>query len=964
MLSLSIVFEILGVGRQEKTATAKMLFPELYDAWLKLSEESDATELQPALFYRIIQATAAKKYYQEALKYFGMAGAQEDPAALFGQRYNKLLSDFSSSDQIQTSSEIIKSLQEHLRQSVIALPQDKRAPLAEAYELLSVGQDEFSERTQEELRQRAVYYLILSLTAIPKNGSAADALSAIRQHCESTGFTQKPLIRMAREHSAQGDAEAAELLLEQAANLEHYAGKAEYEIARLKKADLERARSEAKRNAALEEYRQALNDACDQKYPIALIERARALYEGGLLERDPDGCAADCRLILQNPGRIIQRVLGEAYWLLYRLMEDKHDGARKCAEELCLGTAKQVLDRACEQNWRAAIELRSREEARRSVSLIHVLRRERSLESGVVFYGEDPDPKAFEVIESTRPKGWEARQLQRETLAASLRTVSDLPLMFLLLNREQERNLKDALAVLETIRNLPEIEPERVSIYLTGDEEQLAPLLDTAQEHMDGRIVPVTILDPEKNAAQQLLSRHPLFFALRDAKRIRAYCRTSTYGGMSERSYTLHFVIIGSSRCCEWLLREAFWMTTFRDLDLVAIRAKITLIAPDAKAMLDRICSTNPGMADSICLGAADEARKPIVLDAKDLRYDSREYAKTVMDAFSDSHTSCYFAIDSGTDLENLQRAIRLREMVTRVWIRRGTTQELDTPVIAFRCGDSDLANLSKETAVLNENLGAAWYNHYLLIPFGAARDDDSWRRLREDPQEKLSRCIHLQYCGHDSPEPPSKAFRRAAMESYYRRNYNRESSYEVALSMPYRLFNAHLKKIPRGGVGTIDVGMLPEHWDILDRDAYWSDAALERFSEAFERAASALEEATEMYDGTKDVPGELREIARWEHERWVRYMISRGWDAATPEQTTDYRRAGNGRWQLYVGRMHPCMIPFQDLRALEITLNADGGEDEKPDFRSLDQQNVRATGRLLSLVWERIAERGQEQEI
>ena len=266
---------------------------------------------------------------------------------------------------------------------------------------------------------------------------------------------------------------------------------------------------------------------------------------------------------------------------------------------------------------------------------------------------------------------------------------------------------------------------------------------------------------------------------------------------------------------------------------------------------------------------------------------------------------------------------------------------------------------------MLNEALGSAWYNHYRLIPFGMASERCSWQRAVENVQEQLSFCNHLQYYRLDMEgegEAPPESKYAAAWKDYYRRSYNRESSFEVALSIPYRLYNSHFDMVLNERGGKVWTGMMPERWDIQDPDAFWSEETRLRFAAAYDRAVRERAAKLEDYSGTEVASDELCEIAAWEHERWNRYMISRGWITATPEQTMAYRRAGNGRWQLYIGKMHPCIIPFRRLGALETALNAD--EDQNLDFTEVDMRNVRATGKLISLTWIRVAEHTREREI
>ena len=970
MLNLSTAFEILDVSRQRKQTAAKTLFPELYQAWLARSDRGRTTDkpekIEGALFWRIITGDAAAEYYQDALAYFGIDGAAEDAGELLQKRCETLCSGLSAliADRIDIYAE---RLQRWFESEVREVDGDRKRILWPLLQSLRMDPNTVrGEHTREHLLQLSAYYLILSLTA-HKKGDLPAAAAAIRSHCERTGFSGKSLFQQAQDQMAADRSEQAERLLDEAWETERVSGQSDYALAQLKKVEMERSKSEAGRKKLLERYQGAINDACgeDARYPYALIERARETFLGRYFDRDPAQSIRDCGILLRSRSRQIQRVLGEAYWLLYQWMESGEQDALKLASELKLKDREEVLEKACEQDWGAAIALRSRQEERKSVSLVRALRSSRSLDCGIAFTNCRPEEEAAEILRRTLPANWELKTLDRQQLSVDLTQGRDLPLRYFLFSDNEEKNLKDALAVLQSIREDPELDPKQISVFLSGCEDRIAPLVDTAQEHMGERITPVMILDPDKNAAQQLLSRHPLFYPIRDAERIKSLGSKKTTGGETSRGFTLHFVITGASRCCEWLLREAFWMMTFREQDLVRIRSRITVIAADATELLDRICCSYPGMDAFRSRGEALDADESIVIEELNLSPDSPKYRKAVLDAFTEEHAACYFAVDAGSDLQNLEYAIHLRELFTREWIRRDTPRELELPVIAFHCEDSDVANLSRETVVLNEALGSAWYNHYRLIPFGMASERCSWQRAVENVQEQLSFCNHLQYYrldmeGEGEASPESKY--AAAWKDYYRRSYNRESSFEVALSIPYRLYNSHFDMVLNERGGKVWTGMMPERWDIQDPDAFWSEETRLRFAAAYDRAVRERAAKLEDYSGTVVASDELSEIAAWEHERWNRYMISRGWITATPEQTMAYRRAGNGRWQLYIGKMHPCIIPFRRLGALETALNAD--EDQNLDFTEVDMRNVRATGKLISLTWIRVAEHTREREI
>lgn len=94
----------------------------------------------------------------------------------------------------------------------------------------------------------------------------------------------------------------------------------------------------------------------------------------------------------------------------------------------------------------------------------------------------------------------------------------------------------------------------------------------------------------------------------------------------------------------------------------------------------------------------------------------------------------------------------------------------------------------------------------------------------------------------------------------------------------------------------------------------------------------------------------EYKTIAVWEHDRWVRWMLSRGWLPASADDAVFAVKCGNERQQLFVAKLHPCICAYEGQKELKLALKNECGMDK--DFYSYDMANIKDTKRLLALEW------------
>lgn len=662
---------------------------------------------------------------------------------------------------------------------------------------------------------------------------------------------------------------------------------------------------------------QALNLACEYEHPEALLQAARNAYDRHM----QTSCYNYCKRAVQADSNTPTG--GEAYWFLYLLGKGSH------APLEWQEAAPDYLKRASQYGHPEAVKKYREENA---VTLSDQLPRSRDTSTGI--FCVNADNAYARTLLATKPDSW-----LQDSGPMTEAPRDRLQRKYFYLDDDHARNLSQALRLLQSIKNSG-AERNDIAIYLRSPEEQAAPLIDTALACMGNTVVPVRILDDDRLAAR-VLGYHPLYYPIRNLQ--------------ADAAAELNFVVVGDSRCCEWLVREAFWMTTFRNRK---ITAKITVLAPDAEEMLERLMQHCPAMAAAEKqpdMRSSDSLTRDFPhIRAISCGYESKKFRSKMAQLLASRNL--YIAVDAGSDLQNMELATFLRECAIRSAVQNGSIRSDSMPTITFRCLDTDIASLSRRSVVLNEDSGKLWYNNYSLIPFGVAGEQYSWDALTRDLVEALSLDIHMVYCGIDPKEDRSSQQWTKAKNSYLQRSYNRDSSIAVALSLGYRLYQCNY-----GNNGPI----LPSFWDIPDRDAIFSEQGLKQLSEKLvsRTQANGPEDWIDP-NGNPQIathPGscraETQALAEWEHDRWNRFMISRGWKPATIEQMRTYMAAGNRRQQLYIGRLHPYICPFGDLEELERELHK--------TIREYDVQNIRMTEPILTRQWtgpQRLPERSRER--
>ena len=633
------------------------------------------------------------------------------------------------------------------------------------------------------------------------------------------------------------------------------------------------------------------------------IERISA-EKKRLLERIAGECCEKCEQILKIPSYVPDTYKGEASYILYKCI-NSNAYTPKTGE-----TARYYLKISSRCGYEDAVA----EWKKVDDSTITPKVERSSAESVGVCYTNADNPISA-TFEKTIPDSWGGIFQPFDLETECERMLSGIACRFLLVDDNYQKNAEDFFQLLQLVKaNLKEQAPLNWEIFLRHDSDTIRALVDTALSRLPKVSIPVYILNDDKIAAQQLLSRHPLFFPVRS---IKVGEKSTTEG----RKPLLHFVVVGTSDAAQWLVREAFWMMGFRNN---AIDTQITILAENAKAFENQLKSRYPGMAQGQIniQGVALPA-----IHGKDVDPFSWNFTKEISEITAQT-PYCYFAVATDSDDTNLALATRLRETL----IRRAITSKqkdslLQQTPIAFLCRDNQTAWLSRSLVIEKEDYGDSWYNTWALIPFGEYSARYTFDEIAGGTFDALAKCIHYQYSQIPSSDAISCTTKASkATIEYYRRQYNQDSSYSMALGMPYRLFqfqDAYGQQI------------CPTAWSILECTVYSSVTRLKYL-------ASRLR--------TDPSTEEIKEIAEWEHGRWIRWMLSRGWLPLSFEEAVFAYKCGNPRQQLFVSKQHPCICAYEDLKKLQTILQESCGI--KKDFHTYDSSNIRDTKKLLSLEW------------
>ena len=684
----------------------------------------------------------------------------------------------------------------------------------------------------------------------------------------------------------------------------------------------------------------------NEKKAVELLNQARTIFNGAnQTDINTTKCCNKCLQILNFTPSVDTIFRGEASYILYKYIKLGLfvSPSGETAQDF-LGLSHRLGYPLAKDDWLESNTFSIEPQFERAI-----------VENDGICYA-NANNIISETFAKTVPESWKTENgfiSEFNIASVSEKIYENCRLLFLFVNDDYRQNLQDFFTLMQLIKESSLEATENIEVFLRHEFETAKPLVDTALNHLSNYQIAVYILDDDKLAAQQLLSCHPLFYPIKsiDFKLLSKSVKEAAEQTQSENLKNtferpiLNFIILGNTHVAEWLVREAFWMMGFKDN---LIENRITILANDGKSFETKIKSKYPGMVKGNL--KIDGIEFPVI-EGINVDYNSPKLYQEINKLLDISQYN-YFAVATESDEENLSLATKIRELLIRNYISNKRKQDLMVPPpVAFLCRNVNLSWISKEMIVEEENEGNLWFNSWKLIPFGEISRRYSFNNITGGTFEELARCIHYQYNSVNPQEiyiqnsegtyEHTEKWKKATKD-YYLKQYNQDSSFSSALSMPYRIFQFH---------DHADNQVIPVAWDICQSTEFSSVHKLKALSKQLWKFSNETSRTEQE-----------QSIAEWEHARWVKWMISRGWMPATIDEAVFAIENGNPRQQLFIAKLHPCICSYKDLKVLQNALLARC--NMKKDFFTYDLLNIQDTNKLLALEWIQSIPKEPEQEL
>ncbi len=437
---------------------------------------------------------------------------------------------------------------------------------------------------------------------------------------------------------------------------------------------------------------------------------------------------------------------------------------------------------------------------------------------------------------------------------------------------------------------------EKIDIFLAADYESAAMLVDASINDMRENVYfRVHICDETRDAAHDLLHRFPLFIPFLN--------RT----GYSKKGESVsNAIIFGNTALTTRIAHEACAIAYMGENYPVSI----SVVGENISASQNRFFRDAPGLLNI----KASRKLRCITPQFYECDLNSPDFCKALSangnrenELSSALASANYFVVDLGDDCENIRFAINLRR-----WLVKSAPNFDRKPFIAVYCRDAKTARLINTIPLQNQKQGTLWYNRFDICCFGMTASLYSYNKLtQDDTLEKQALCLHKSYYGNAE----------SAIYDYYSSQYNRDSSKITAISLRYRLF----------------VAGCYSDYESAHSFSYEKDAALADRYEAW----------------LNDKRSANREIAAaMEQSRWNGFMLSRGWEPASPEQVRNYiEQASGGQHKNMLAKLHPYICEWEDLMLTEQEIILNILKRKKSDIKNpqkTTEENIAITAKLL----------------
>lgn len=444
--------------------------------------------------------------------------------------------------------------------------------------------------------------------------------------------------------------------------------------------------------------------------------------------------------------------------------------------------------------------------------------------------------------------------------------------IFFLFDKDTEKNLEWLIRITGRFnRELRGVREEkarqlaeniRFFVRCSEGDETAVKVVDTcnaAHEYRREAYFRITLCDPAKDASAWLLTRYPLFVPV-----------------ITGRYRKPAIAVIGAGKIVPQLICD---MLSVMPEDRDGRPLSVTVIDEHAGEIQQKLMDTAPALfaenapeklrvsVDFQELSRAELFRKLEFNEEKDAAWERLRFNWN------------YFVVAGDEDRDNLQTAVRLRETLTRMDLRA-------RPLIAAYVKSEVLSAQAARFQVPGERIGFSWYNRYDLCCFGSSGQLYTKETMLDSSLKRRAFALHCAYYG----EAGNHLFE--AELDYWSRCYNREASERSAMSGIYKLYLAGLIRPETAGTG------------------------------AGEQSPEAERLRRELWEGWIADPLHEEKATREEHIRWNYFICSRGWRQASVARMRQYIGLGNPRQQLYLAKLHPCIVDWNRLKYVETEFN------------------------------------------
>lgn len=481
-------------------------------------------------------------------------------------------------------------------------------------------------------------------------------------------------------------------------------------------------------------------------------------------------------------------------------------------------------------------------------------------------------------------------------------------LVFLLMSKDEEKNLNECLILLDKLFNivLDKSEDEKwkiidtIDIFVSAKYETASLLIDANISDMGSDIYfKVHIMDEGRDTVHKLLCEAPLFLP-----------------ALKKGNNKTEVVLFGSSEMNYNFIKESIACAYLEPFHTI----KITLLGEKADALENKLYQECPGIYNEnphiSCIRP-----KFIKCSIKDTDFPSYIYGKICADVLSGECESSldteivnslleanYFVVDYADDLENIRFSANLR-----TWLLRSKGTFKRAPFIGVKCSDEQNAYLASHLTLSGQASGNSYFNKYDLFPIGISAQTYSYENLIYHPVlNDFALRIHKSYYGDKE---------RAAENDFYSYSYNFDSSLSTAIGLCYRFFAA----------GVI----------FNDKDKY--------LNFGFFKTSGIETKFEEMYKE------KLENLAALEQSRWNGFMLSRGWESASQSEVQTYKEQSTGSAHKHIlAKKHPFIREWVDLDASKIAellgiLKSKFDYDRQPQVTT--QKSIEDTAKFFSVA-------------